>query len=112
MNLYLKKSVGKTLKQVRKRHRYIQKIVADYIGVSRTTYSNMECGRQIISIDHILKLSVLYNEPIHRFFLFHPSAITYDKMIKNLIDENQILKDTLSVMEEKLRGIEEKKRKV
>ena len=33
-------------------------------------------------------------------------------MIKNLIDENQILKDTLSVMEEKLRGIEKKKRKV
>lgn len=52
--------LGETLKKLRKSCGYSQTVVADYLGVNRSTYTKYELGRAP-DISKIIKLSSLYN---------------------------------------------------
>ncbi|MBO5859762.1 MAG: helix-turn-helix transcriptional regulator [Clostridia bacterium] len=63
MNINFDKSnpqlFGNVLKELRKEHGYSQTMVADYLGIDRTTYTKYELGR-IPEISNIIKIASLY----------------------------------------------------
>lgn len=54
------KLLGEMLKMLRKNHGYSQTVVADYLGIDRSTYTKYELGRTP-DVTVIAKLSALYN---------------------------------------------------
>jgi transcriptional regulator with XRE-family HTH domain len=100
---YFKKNIGKSLKKIRKKNKYTQQTIADYLKLNRSSYANIERGLHLPRIDKILDLSLLYKLPIHHFFLFHPTSMMHEEMIKSLDDENRRLRDKIAAMEKKLR---------
>ena len=52
------------IKELRIQHHYTQKQVANDLGLSRSTYSNMENGKTRVSIKILLKLAVYYNTSV------------------------------------------------
>ena len=53
------KLLGEMLKMLRKNHGYSQTVVADYLGIDRSTYTKYELGRTP-DVTVIAKLSALY----------------------------------------------------
>jgi transcriptional regulator with XRE-family HTH domain len=45
--------VGRHVQFIRRKHKVKQDVLADSLGISRTTASNIECGKQRISIDQL-----------------------------------------------------------
>lgn len=89
----LRRVVGDELKKNRSRHGFTQKVVASYLGISRSVYAAKELGVAFPTIDQLLKLSTLYKMTISDFFPFHPSSIEYAQMVQKLKDENLKLKN-------------------
>lgn len=54
--------------EARKRARYTQQNVADYLGVSRPTYRKMEENPEIITIEDARKLSGLFGVDVSQIF--------------------------------------------
>lgn len=54
-------NVGKNLQIIREIRNYSQNYVAEYLGVSQKSYSNLERSENNISVDVLIKLSELYN---------------------------------------------------
>ena len=50
-------TIGAKLKKLREQKRYSQQDIADMIGVSQRTYSNIESDKTDISIDKLAELS-------------------------------------------------------
>ena len=50
-------TIGAKLKKLREQKRYSQQDIADMIGVSQRTYSNIESDKSDISIDKLAELS-------------------------------------------------------
>ena len=57
--MYIKK-----LKDLREDHDYKQKYVADILGISQNSYSDIERGITNISVESLIKLADLYNVSI------------------------------------------------
>lgn len=53
------KMLGEMLKKLRKSHGYSQAVVADHIGIDRSTYAKYELGRTP-DVETIAKLAVFY----------------------------------------------------
>ena len=53
-------NVGEFLKVLRKKHKYSQQYLADYLGVIRQTYSHYETGRIVPTYKTLVKLAELY----------------------------------------------------
>lgn len=49
------------LKELRKSHDYTQAYVAQYIGFSRSAYTNMELGTREMTVETLVKLAALYD---------------------------------------------------
>jgi len=57
------------LKKIRESFGYTQKFVADYLNVSRTTYTQYETGANGIGFDKIVLLKHLFNTTDDKIFL-------------------------------------------
>lgn len=57
--MYIKK-----LKDLREDHDYKQKYIADILGISQNSYSDIERGITNISVEALIKLADLYNVSI------------------------------------------------
>lgn len=55
------------IKNLRIEHNFTQNYVAHELKVSQKTYSNMECGKSRITIEHLGKLASIYNQNILDF---------------------------------------------
>ena len=55
--------------ELRKNHGLTQKQVADYLGKSRTTYTQYETGASNPSFEVIVKLKTLFDYPCDDIFL-------------------------------------------
>ena len=53
-------NVGKNLQVIRELNNYTQSYVADKLGISQKSYSNLERANNDISLDILLRLSELY----------------------------------------------------
>ena len=53
-------NVGKNLQVIRELNNYTQSYVADKLGISQKSYSNLERANNDISLDILLRLSDLY----------------------------------------------------
>ena len=50
----------KRLRDMREDHDFKQRDVADYLGIAQTVYSRYERGFQTIPLEHLIRLSQLY----------------------------------------------------
>ncbi|MBQ8192671.1 MAG: XRE family transcriptional regulator [Bacilli bacterium] len=69
----------KRIKDLREDNDYTQDYVAEYLKVNRSSYANWENGDNIIPLDILDKLTLLYNVPIAYFI---NKRTHYDKSIK------------------------------
>ena len=69
----------KRIKDLREDNDYTQDYVAKYLKVKRSSYANWENGDNIIPLDILDKLTLLYNVPIAYFI---SKRTIYDKNIK------------------------------
>lgn len=91
-------SIGENIRKIRESKGYSQEYVAEQIQISQSAYCKMECGKQYMRIEHLMKLSVLLEVPPESLLTIneqsHPEAIetileasTSDENLKeNLID--------------------------
>ena len=56
------------LVEARKKERYTQQQVADYLGVSRPTYRKMEDNPEVVTVEDAKKLSELFRVDIADIF--------------------------------------------
>lgn len=54
--------------EARKKERYTQQQVADYLGISRITYAKMEKNPGDITLDDARKLATLFKVDVRDFF--------------------------------------------
>lgn len=59
-----KDKMCENLKLERKKKRFTQKQIAEYLGITQSHYATYETGRNIIPITKLIKLSKLYNTSI------------------------------------------------
>lgn len=59
----MSKEVGQRLKQLRKKHHYTQRDVADFLNLSQSLMAKVETGERNLKLTEILKLSSLYMVP-------------------------------------------------
>lgn len=78
------------IKELRKAHGYTQADVADYIGFSRSAYTNMEIGIREMTVETLLKLAVLYNVSTD-YILEHEKEPTIADGGQHLSSEDQQL---------------------
>jgi transcriptional regulator with XRE-family HTH domain len=55
------------IKNLRLKHNYSQNYIAHELKVSQKTYSNLECGKAKITLEHLFKLSTIYHIDIASF---------------------------------------------
>lgn len=48
--------IGRNLKQARKKNDKTQRAVADFLNIQDTSYSNLECGHEKISLRRVIEL--------------------------------------------------------
>jgi transcriptional regulator with XRE-family HTH domain len=60
------RQVGIRIQIYRKRRSLTQQDVAAAVGIPRTTYANVERGRQSIAVDLLWRLSVFFNTSMDR----------------------------------------------
>lgn len=56
-----RKGLISRLKELRRKHKFTQAVVAEKLSVSQTAYSHMESNINAVSVDHLFTLSKLYN---------------------------------------------------
>lgn len=56
-----RKGLISRLKELRRKHKFTQAVVAEKLHVSQTAYSHMEANINAVSVDHLFTLSKLYN---------------------------------------------------
>lgn len=71
--------VGAQIKQIRLMHRLSQKELADKIGISQASLSNIECGRNNCTLENLIKLSEVLECPVRDFFVELDGKFTKEK---------------------------------
>lgn len=56
-----RKGLISRLKELRRKHKFTQAVVAEKLFVTQTAYSHMEANINAVSVDHLFTLSKLYN---------------------------------------------------
>lgn len=77
----LKTLIANRLKTAREEQNLTQSDVAEALGIERGSYSQIEIGRNMLTIEHLLKLPAIFHRPIH-YFLGQPgpNEITFDEV--------------------------------
>ena len=68
-------NVGKNLQVIRELNNYTQSYVADKLGISQKSYSNLERANNDISLDVLLRLSDLYQISLTKILELNAEAI-------------------------------------
>jgi transcriptional regulator with XRE-family HTH domain len=63
----LKRLIGNRLKTARETTVYNQQDIAEMLGIERVSYSHIEAGRNLIRVDHLIKLCEIFNRPVNYF---------------------------------------------
>ncbi len=89
----LQKTIAEQLRKAREAAKLDQADVADWLGVARSTYSNLELGRSLPSVEYLSILSKKYDLPIN-FFLKQadPTGLEHEEaelvsIFRNLPDD-------------------------
>lgn len=75
----LAKQIGKRIKIAREEARLTQDDVADKLDIGRAQVANIETGRTLITVEHLLKLPAILNYPVG-YFLGVKDELTADEM--------------------------------
>ncbi len=75
-----KVTLGKNLKEIRKRHRWTQGTVATHVGVSRERVTLWETGKESPGVDGLMALAVAYGCSVDQFLSGVNEA--YDSIIE------------------------------
>ena len=60
--------IAKNLEQIRNKKGYTQEQIANFLGVSRLTYGNIENGKRDVTVKELEQLSAFYNIPLVEIF--------------------------------------------
>lgn len=88
------------IKDLREDHDYSQNFVSNYLGVKRSTYANWENGDNLIPLEIVDKLSLLYNTTLA--FLLGLSNTKFNGKINSMNYENILIRLNLIKKENKL----------
>ena len=83
--LYDKNLVLQHLKQLRKKKKYTQNYVSNFLGISRGKYAKLENGFNSLDLENIVKLAKLYNTTVEELL-----CLSNNKDNKNLININEL----------------------
>lgn len=75
----LAKQIGKRIKSAREEARLTQDDVADKLDIGRAQVANIETGRTLITVEHLLKLPQILHYPVG-FFLGVQDELTTEEM--------------------------------
>lgn len=75
----LKRMIGNRLKAAREGTAYNQQDIAELLGVERTAYGHIEAGRNLVRVDHLIKLAQIFNRPISYFLGITENGFTPDE---------------------------------
>ncbi len=78
------------IKDLREDHDYSQNFVSDYLDVKRSTYANWENGDNLIPLEIVDKLSLLYSTTLS--FLLGLSNVKFNGKINPMDYENILIK--------------------
>lgn len=68
-------NVGKNLQIIREVNDFTQNHVADFLGISQKSYSNLERAKNNVSVEVLLKLSELYKINVLKFLELNTEMI-------------------------------------
>lgn len=68
-------NVGKNLQIIREIHNYTQSYVADFLGISQKSYSNLEKANNNITVETIMKICELYKINVSKVLDFTTESI-------------------------------------
>lgn len=63
----LAKQIGKRLKEARENMQLTQEEVGAALGIGRAAYANIETGRSLLGVDHLLNLPSILHKPVTYF---------------------------------------------
>lgn len=63
----LAKQIGKRLKEARENVQLTQEEVGAALGIGRAAYANIENGRSLLGVDHLLNLPSILHKPVTYF---------------------------------------------
>lgn len=63
----LAKQIGKRLKEARENVQLTQEEVGAALGIGRAAYANIENGRSLLGVDHLLNLPSILRKPVTYF---------------------------------------------
>lgn len=67
MNTSLASQIGKRLKMAREEAQLTQEEMGGRLDIGRAGYANIETGRSLISVDHLVKLPGILHKPVSYF---------------------------------------------
>jgi len=101
-------TTGNKIKKIREYRNYSQEYMAEKLGISQNTYSNLETGRTELGVERLKEISALLEVPVETVLNDHLQIFNsnnghvdkyYGCYIENLQDENkelnQLLKDQI-----------------
>ena len=111
--------IGSHLKQIRENKKVTQQEVADYLGISQKTFSNIEADKSVLSTIHLFKLTEILELDILEIFKGQGLKFkTSDNDIKDIttdyINDNNVKKiieqfeSRLSIKRELIKLLKEK----
>lgn len=71
--------IGKRLKKARAKKRLTQEEVAKFLDIGRAAYANIETGRSLITVEHLLKLPQILGGSITYFLGVSDGDLTQDE---------------------------------
>src|SRR5262245_26441909 len=74
----LARQIGKRLKEARQEAQLTQEEAGNALGIGRAGYANIETGRSLLTIDHLIKLPNIFHKPV-AFFLGLDGNLTEDE---------------------------------
>ena len=91
--------VSKILKEIRMSQGYLQKDIAEMIGIPTPTYSGYESAKTEAPIEILVRLSYLYNVPIDVLVGKDMFTVDYGETLQAQIDD---LKNAVDIIGQKL----------
>ena len=81
------------IKNLRVDHDYCQKQVASYLSISRSSYSQVECGLRELQRDEVEKLAILYDVSPQYLLGYINNPFPYPKHFKDEVKEKLNIDD-------------------
>lgn len=83
------------MRRAREDQRMTQQDVADRLDITRSAYANIELGRNTAGVEHLIKLTAIFDKPIH-YFLGLPAPPPEEITITELEEKINLIYDLLA----------------